>query len=204
MKNCFVFAFMQINNINGLQVCVRLILLEFYLIFHRLKFVALILKEVTYTSFFFYYGLFLDVAFLSDFHIGSASTTSAEDTDIIKPASWVETCKCSEDFVGQFCESCSHGYKRAIKFGGPLMKCIKCDCHDHSDSCDAESGVCICQHNTAGDTCERCARGYYGDALNGTENDCIKCDCPDNGPCVLLQDGDTICTECPEGYTGRK
>lgn len=146
----------------------------------------------------------LDVSFLSDFHIGSASITAPEDTNIINSASWVETCKCSEEFIGQFCESCSHGYKRAYKYGGPLTKCIKCDCHNHSNSCDAESGICICQHNTAGDNCERCARGYYGNALNGTENDCKKCDCPDNGSCVLLQDGDTFCTECPEGYTDRK
>ncbi|KAI1730594.1 laminin EGF domain-containing protein [Ditylenchus destructor] len=147
-----------------------------------------------------------DVGFLTNFRLGTASRNPAEDggdSDQTTVAEWVETCKCPEGFVGQFCESCAPGYRRALKFGGPLTKCIRCDCHGHSDSCDAESGACICQHNTAGDTCERCARGYYGDALNGTENDCLKCDCPENGPCILLSDGDTICTECPEGYTGR-
>lgn len=151
---------------------------------------------------------YLDVGFLSNFTVGSASlsTDQNEDTElsVIQPAKWVETCKCAEGFVGQFCESCASGYKRARKFGGALTKCIRCDCHNHSESCDAESGACICQDNTAGDTCERCARGYYGDALNGTSKDCHKCDCPSDGPCIMPNDGDTMCTECPEGYTGRK
>uniref|UniRef100_A0A914D0E1 Uncharacterized protein n=1 Tax=Acrobeloides nanus TaxID=290746 RepID=A0A914D0E1_9BILA len=143
-----------------------------------------------------------DVGYLSEIHLGSASLASSDANP--QTADWVESCKCTEGFVGQFCESCAPGYKRAYKFGGPLTKCIKCECHGHSGSCDAESGACICQHNTAGGTCERCARGYYGDALIGTEGDCQKCDCPKDGPCILLNDGDTFCTECPEGYTGKK
>ncbi|KAE9553294.1 hypothetical protein FO519_003507 [Halicephalobus sp. NKZ332] len=145
-----------------------------------------------------------DVGFLSNFQLGSASLTPNSESENSEAAEWVENCNCTEGFVGQFCESCAPGYRRAVKFGGPLTKCIKCDCHGHSDSCDAESGACICQHNTSGDTCESCARGYYGNALNGTENDCQKCDCPENGPCVLLNDGTTFCTECPTGYTGKK
>nr|CAD2172703.1 unnamed protein product [Meloidogyne enterolobii] len=143
-----------------------------------------------------------DVGFLSNFSIGTASLTPAEYGET-ESADWVEQCKCSDAFVGQFCESCSHGYKRVNKFGGPLDKCIPCECHNHSSSCDAESGVCICQHNTAGDTCESCARGYYGDALAGTPDDCKQCDCPEGGPCTIVSDG-TYCTDCPEGYTGRK
>ncbi|KAI6173803.1 hypothetical protein M3Y98_01121600 [Aphelenchoides besseyi] len=144
-----------------------------------------------------------DVGFLSNFRLGSAGLVVPEGAET-QPAEWVESCQCGEEYVGQFCESCASGYKRVFPFGGPLAKCIKCDCHGHSDSCDAESGACICQHNTAGDTCEHCARGYYGDALDGTEDGCKKCDCPENGPCILMNDGDTICTECPEGYIGSR
>ncbi|CAD5234464.1 unnamed protein product [Bursaphelenchus xylophilus] len=144
-----------------------------------------------------------DVGFLSNFYIGSAGLIVPENVES-KEAKWVESCKCGEGFVGQFCESCEAGYKRIIKFGGPTAKCIKCECNEHSDSCDAESGVCICNHNTDGDNCERCSRGYYGDALNGTPDDCKQCDCPEGGPCMLLPDGTTTCTECPEGYQGKK
>ncbi|KAL3091629.1 hypothetical protein niasHT_024211 [Heterodera trifolii] len=143
-----------------------------------------------------------DVGYLYNFTVNSAA--SVPSGDLAEPANWVEQCKCPDAFVGQFCESCAPGYKRTLHFGGPLAKCIPCECHGHSDSCDSESGSCICQHNTAGETCERCARGFYGDALTGTAEDCKKCDCPENGPCILMGDGDTLCTECPEGYAGRK
>jgi len=72
-----------------------------------------------------------DVGFLSNFSIGTASLTPAEYGET-ESADWVEQCKCSDAFVGQFCESCSHGYKRVNRFGGPLDKCIPCECHNHS------------------------------------------------------------------------
>ncbi|CAD5229337.1 unnamed protein product [Bursaphelenchus okinawaensis] len=144
-----------------------------------------------------------DVGFLSDFYIGTAGLIVPEDVES-REAKWVETCKCGEGFIGQFCESCETGYKRVQKFGGPMAKCIKCECNGHSDSCDPESGACFCNHNTDGDFCERCARGYYGDALVGSPEDCKQCDCPEGGPCMLLPDGTTTCTECPEGYQGKK
>uniref|UniRef100_A0A914HV37 Laminin-like protein lam-2 n=1 Tax=Globodera rostochiensis TaxID=31243 RepID=A0A914HV37_GLORO len=143
-----------------------------------------------------------DVGYLYNFTVQSAH--SIPNGAVSEPANWVEQCKCPDAFVGQFCEACAPGYKRTLRFGGPLAKCIPCECHGHSDSCDSESGSCICQHSTAGDTCERCARGFYGDALSGTAEDCKKCDCPEDGPCMLMGDGDTLCTECPEGYAGRK
>uniref|UniRef100_A0A915EBM3 Laminin subunit gamma-1 n=1 Tax=Ditylenchus dipsaci TaxID=166011 RepID=A0A915EBM3_9BILA len=148
-----------------------------------------------------------DVGYLYHFSIGSASEGLNPELGIPRQhADWVETCRCTQGFTGQFCESCAAGYRRAFKYGGRLSGCVKCECHGHAEGCDSESGACICQDNTAGDTCERCARGYYGDALNGTQEDCHKCDCPDNGACVLLE-GDskqTVCTECPEGYAGQK
>ncbi|PIC18996.1 hypothetical protein B9Z55_024693 [Caenorhabditis nigoni] len=143
-----------------------------------------------------------DIGYLSNVHLGSAGLAPSESNP--KQATWIEHCECLPGFVGQFCESCEPGFRRETKFGGPFNRCIKCDCHNHSNSCEAESGSCICEHNTAGDTCERCARGYYGDALQGTSEDCQKCPCPNDGPCILHADGDVICTECPNGYTGRR
>ncbi|CAB3399341.1 unnamed protein product [Caenorhabditis bovis] len=143
-----------------------------------------------------------DIGYLSNVHLGSAGVAPSSTNP--KAATWIEHCECLPGFVGQFCESCEPGYRREIKFGGPFKRCIKCDCHNHSSSCEAESGSCICEHNTAGDTCERCARGYYGDALQGTTEDCQKCPCPNDGPCLLHSDGDVLCTECPHGYTGRR
>uniref|UniRef100_A0A914Z8T6 Laminin EGF-like domain-containing protein n=1 Tax=Panagrolaimus superbus TaxID=310955 RepID=A0A914Z8T6_9BILA len=153
----------------------------------QLKFVELILVGV-------------NVGFLSEISLSTASSSLYSSI----PADWVEQCDCPEGHVGQFCESCAPGYRRAVKIGGPLTKCIKCDCHGHSDSCDAESGACICQHHTSGDSCETCARGYYGNALNGTETDCQKCDCPDGGPCLPLPEGGMACSECPIGHAGIK
>jgi laminin, gamma 1 len=66
-----------------------------------------------------------DVGFLSNFTIESASLTPTNG--ILETADWVEQCKCTDAHVGQFCESCSHGYKRERKFGGPLTKCIPCE-----------------------------------------------------------------------------
>ncbi|KJH44081.1 laminin EGF-like protein [Dictyocaulus viviparus] len=152
-----------------------------------------------------------DVGFLSNVKLGAAGLAPSLTP---RAANWVEHCDCLNGFVGQFCESCAPGYRRELKYGGPFNRCIKCDCHGHSESCDAESGQysfnhsllgsCICEHNTTGDTCERCARGYYGNALSGTDKDCKKCPCPEDGPCILHTDGDILCTECPLGYTGRR
>uniref|UniRef100_A0A0N5AHT3 Laminin EGF-like domain-containing protein n=1 Tax=Syphacia muris TaxID=451379 RepID=A0A0N5AHT3_9BILA len=144
-----------------------------------------------------------DLGFLSNVHLGSASLVEMGENS--RKAKWVESCVCSESNVGQFCESCAPGYKRAQKFGGSFTRCVKCDCYNHSSSCDAESGACICEHNTSGENCKVCARGYYGDALQGTSNDCIKCPCPNNGSCKLIENNNVeqiMCTECPTGYMG--
>lgn len=78
-----------------------------------------------------------DVGYLYNFTVQTAHSTPS---GAIEPANWVEQCKCPDAFVGQFCESCSPGFRRTLRFGGPLAKCIPCECHGHSDSCDSESG----------------------------------------------------------------
>jgi len=44
------------------------------------------------------------------------------------------------------------GYKRAnVTTQGFLGYCVPCDCHSHSTTCDADTGLCAdCQHHTAG------------------------------------------------------
>ena len=125
--------------------------------------------------------------------------SARRSNDLNNPAPWVEECTCPTGYVGQFCESCEPGYRRDPPHGGPLARCIPCNCNGHSTTCDVNTGRCICQHNTEGTNCERCASGFYGYALRGTVDDCKPCPCPNNGPCVELLDGDVICTACPTG-----
>ncbi|KAL3871372.1 hypothetical protein ACJMK2_039377 [Sinanodonta woodiana] len=117
-------------------------------------------------------------------------------------ASWIEQCTCPDGYVGQFCESCAPGYRREPAFGGPFAICIPCQCYNHSDQCDPQSGRCICKDNTIGDNCERCAEGFYGNARDGTTDDCKPCPCPSQGPCIQLPDKEVVCTQCPEGSGG--
>ncbi|XP_065163974.1 laminin subunit gamma-1 isoform X1 [Atheta coriaria] len=119
-----------------------------------------------------------------------------------KPALWVEQCSCPEGYIGQFCESCAPGYRHSPSIG-PFMSCVPCNCNNHADNCDSETGRCICKHNTTGSNCDLCARGFYGNALGGTFDDCQPCGCPNGGACIQIED-DTVCVECPVGYTGSR
>ncbi|XP_013412469.1 laminin subunit gamma-1 [Lingula anatina] len=139
------------------------------------------------------------VGFLDNVKLVSARRGSFGD-----PAPWVEQCTCPTGYVGQFCESCEPGYHRDPPGGGPYARCIPCNCNNHSDTCEVNTGRCICQHNTAGTNCEVCKPGYYGYALAGTPNDCSPCPCPDGGSCVELLNGEVACINCREGYAGNR
>ncbi|XP_067121237.1 laminin subunit gamma-1 [Centruroides vittatus] len=129
---------------------------------------------------------------------------SAQRSPFGQEVTWIEMCTCLEGYVGQFCESCAPGYRHDPPGGGHFARCVKCNCHNHAEYCDPETGRCICQHNTAGDSCDRCAPGYYGNALQGTPDDCQHCPCPDRGACVILPDDQVACLQCPQGYTGHR
>lgn len=136
--------------------------------------------------------------------LGNVKLESASRSGHGPPAKWVETCKCQEGYVGQFCESCLPGYRHKPASGGPFASCVPCECHGHADFCDAETGRCMCRDHTDGDNCDRCTRGYYGNALSGTPNDCKPCPCPNQGSCMELPNGEVTCLECPSGYAGQK
>lgn len=139
------------------------------------------------------------MAFLSNVTLESLSSSSG-----VRPAI-VEACVCPEGYMGQFCEACLPGYKRYPPHSGSFGTCVPCQCNGHSDSCEMESGRCICQHNTVGLNCEHCADGYFGNALNGTEDDCQPCLCPNGGRCTqLLFGGEIVCLDCDEGYGGQR
>lgn len=65
------------------------------------------------------------MGFLYNFTLGSAGLVVPDGAET-QPADWVETCECSKEYVGQYCESCAPSHKRVVPFGGPLTKCIPC------------------------------------------------------------------------------
>ncbi|KAM9062126.1 laminin subunit gamma-3 isoform X1 [Sarcophilus harrisii] len=118
-------------------------------------------------------------------------------------APWVEECTCPEGYMGQFCESCSLGYKRETPLGGPYASCVPCTCNQHG-TCDPETGICQCLHHTEGPYCERCTSGFYGNPFLGHVDDCKPCPCPGQSACTTIpESGEVVCTHCPKGQRGR-
>lgn len=141
--------------------------------------------------------------YVDDISLGSAAQIGASGSaGIGQLAAHVETCQCPPGYIGQFCEDCAPGFRRAVPNGDALQVCVPCACNNHSETCDRRTGKCLCQHNTAGENCERCASGFYGRPTQGTPDDCKACPCPNNGPCAQLANGDVVCIGCATGYAG--
>ncbi|XP_026264666.2 laminin subunit alpha-1 [Urocitellus parryii] len=131
-------------------------------------------------------------------------------------ASLLENCLCPPGTAGFSCQDCAPGYYRGkLPEGsgrGPrplLAPCLPCNCNNHSETCDPETGKCLnCHDNTAGDHCDLCAPGYYG-KVTGSAEDCSPCTCPHPYPssfsptCILEGDGDFRCNACTLGYEGQ-
>ncbi|XP_076315805.1 laminin subunit alpha-like [Tachypleus tridentatus] len=121
----------------------------------------------------------------------------------------VERCQCPEQYQGTSCEECAPRYYRS-KTGPYLGFCQECQCNNHADSCDVNTGECMnCKHNTVGQHCEQCAPGYHGDATRGTPNDCLICACPQPTEsnnfavsCEVSESGLEISCNCKPGYAG--
>ncbi|XP_074067004.1 laminin subunit gamma-3 isoform X1 [Macrotis lagotis] len=140
-------------------------------------------------------------------HMGQMTLTEVRLTSAgpgLSPlAPWVEECTCPKGYMGQFCESCSLGYKRETPLGGPYANCVPCTCNQHG-TCDPETGICQCLHHTEGPHCERCIPGFYGNPFLGRVDDCKPCPCPGQSACTTIPDtGEVVCTHCPKGQRGR-
>ncbi|XP_036374630.1 laminin subunit alpha-1-like, partial [Megalops cyprinoides] len=128
----------------------------------------------------------------------------------------IEVCECPEGYMGLSCQDCAHGYHRqplsqhSPKGQCPFARpCVPCQCHNHSQSCDPDTGRCQdCQHNTMGDQCHLCAPGYYG-KVRGSISDCSLCTCPPGNQksfsptCVPEGISDFRCDSCQPGYEGQ-
>ncbi|TRZ02967.1 hypothetical protein DNTS_026215, partial [Danionella cerebrum] len=148
---------------------------------------------------------------LKQSRISNISMETALDADDApvggEAAELVETCVCPPGYAGLSCQECSPGFFRQpvseLQMRGrnrPLVRpCVACRCHNHSQSCDLDTGDCLgCQHNTAGEHCHICASGYFG-KVQGSVRDCSLF----SSTCVSEGSGDFRCDRCEEGYEGR-
>ncbi|XP_069476798.1 laminin subunit alpha-1 isoform X2 [Ambystoma mexicanum] len=128
----------------------------------------------------------------------------------------IEKCDCPAGYSGLSCQECSPGYYREkvsdMNVIGPrplMAPCVPCECNNHSETCDPETGECQgCRDHTIGDHCDVCAAGYYG-SVTGSISDCSLCACPHRSPqsfsptCVLEGMADFRCNACLDGYEGQ-
>lgn len=76
---------------------------------------------------------------LSDVELQMADD-DVDDVNLLEELS-VEKCHCPAGYIGNSCEDCAPGYYRdpSGPHGG---YCLPCQCHNHADICDVNTGVC--------------------------------------------------------------
>ncbi|XP_064094785.1 attractin-like [Macrobrachium nipponense] len=75
---------------------------------------------------------------------------------------------CANNTAGSHCQHCIEKF-----FGKPINGglCKPCECNEHGDTCNRESGRCNCNtKGVTGDHCERCdtQNNYVGEPLRGS------------------------------------
>ncbi|CAB3984009.1 Hypothetical predicted protein, partial [Paramuricea clavata] len=124
---------------------------------------------------------------------------AVKDENSVDFVNWVEECTCPPPYVGLSCGACREGHKHETVNGSSYDRCVRCECNNHADSCDPNTGKCLCQDNTVGDDCSSCKKGYYGNPTAGNKDDCKPCPCVFGTQCILI--GSKVkCTDCPEGH----
>jgi len=84
----------------------------------------------------------LDIIVILCFRLSFVSLDTAEKYNTGKArAVEVEECTCPAGYRGLSCEDCDVGYTRAIE-GLYLGICEQCNCNNHSNQCDPETGSC--------------------------------------------------------------
>ncbi|XP_071835637.1 laminin subunit alpha-like isoform X2 [Apostichopus japonicus] len=124
-------------------------------------------------------------------------------------ASSVERCRCPPEYTGLSCEQCAPGHYR-INRGRFLGQCVPCQCNNHTNQCDPQTGRCEnCQDNTEGAQCQKCRTGYHGNGTMISGESCEICACPQAREdqnfaetCEYTISNDVICN-CLEGHTGQ-
>ncbi|XP_030062295.1 multiple epidermal growth factor-like domains protein 9 [Microcaecilia unicolor] len=129
-------------------------------------------------------------------HPCNCSTTGATTSSCERSGQ----CYCKAGVTGVKCDQC-----RAEYYGFGENGCLRCQCNNHSSSCDILTGNCSqCQENTEGAKCENCKAGFYRRQNVLPSEECLQCPCStvmSTGSCHQGSDG-PVCDKCNTGYSG--
>ncbi|XP_039618654.1 multiple epidermal growth factor-like domains protein 9 [Polypterus senegalus] len=110
-------------------------------------------------------------------------------------------CTCKQGVYGPRCDECRPGFFHFSDTG-----CRPCECNNHSDLCQPQSGICInCQGNTEGPQCDKCKENSYRRPNASLSDACDLCPCStvtSTGTCHVDSSGQPVCDHCRDGFKG--
>ena len=88
---------------------------------------------------------------LVNFEFDQAVEATEEGADETRLASRAEYCTCPQNYRGYSCENCVDGFYKVPSLGPGAFGCAPCNCNNHAEACDQETGICTeCLDNTEG------------------------------------------------------